>query len=379
MGSATLWRLAGRGARAIGFEQFQPGHDLGSSHGRSRIIRTAYAEGSDYVPLVRESFRLWRELEREGEAELLTMTGALMIGLPGSALVSGALASARAHDLDHEVLLPDAAVRRFPFVAPRPDEVAVHEPEAGVLRPTEAVLAALACAERSGAEVVRGVAVDSLEPLGGRVRLAAGGEFYEARHVVVAVGSWLGTFLPNLTQVLEPERQVVAWYRLSDPGVWAVGRAAVFMCEPEPGVIFYGMPTQDGRTAKVASHHGGTRPVHPDTVDRAVTDSDHAPVRRFIHDRLRGVTADVEAGEVCLYTNTPDERFLVGPAPGVPDVTVLGGFSGHGFKFAPVIGDAAAELATQGHTRHPIGAFALDRFTTPQGHPSTMTTLGPGR
>jgi sarcosine oxidase len=362
MGSMALWRLAARGARVVGFERSEPGHDRGSSHGESRIIRTAYYEGPQYVPLVQDAFILWRRLERESGTSLLTMTGALMIGRPDGGLVSGTLSSVREHGLAHELLDVGQMRERYPQHRLVSGEVAVYEEAAGFLRPEEAIRAAVRRAESLGATVLRRTPVEKVETGTQGVRVTAGGWTYQVGHAVVSVGAWLGGFLPELQVPLTVERQVVGWFPLRAPELYSPQRCPVFMHETETGRYRYGFPSLDGATVKMAVHHEGTT-TSPDEVDRTARPEDLAPVQSFVREWLVGVEPVAVRSQVCLYTNTPDAHFVVGSLPGVPALTVLGGFSGHGFKFAPVMGDVAADLALQGRTDYPIELFEPRRFS----------------
>jgi sarcosine oxidase len=361
MGSMALWRLARRGASVLGLEQFAPGHDRGSGHGDSRMIRTAYFEGPEYVPLVRAAFPLWRELEAESAAELLTMTGGLMIGRPGGALVTGALRSAREHGLARELLEPAQVAGRFAHHRLAPDEVALWEEGAGVLRPERAIRAAAERARALGAALVTGARVTAIEAGDGGVTVHAGGAVHRGRHLVVCAGPWLGGLLPGPGLPLEVERQVMAWFPAPDPAPFAPERFPVFIRERAGRPAGYGLPSLDGATVKVGLHHGGRR-ADPDALDREVTGADVAPLAALVEETLRGLVPRPARAAVCMYTNTPDEHFVVGSAPGLPGVTVLGGFSGHGFKFAPVMGEIAADLALEGGTEHPIAGFSPLRF-----------------
>jgi len=365
MGSATLWRLASRGAAVVGFDRFAPPHDLGSSHGESRIIRTAYFEGAEYVPLIQQSFTLWRELERESGASILTMTGALMIGRPESALIAGTLESVRAHGLAHEALDRDAMAARYPQHRLEPGEVGIYEADAGLVRPEAGIAAAIARAEALGATVHRRTPVTSIDVVGpGEARVTAGDEVYVARHVVVSAGSWLGHLLPGLRLPLRVERQTPAWFPLQDTALYGPERFPVFIRAlqgPAGDRHRYGFPTLDGETAKVAIHHEGAT-TSTDEIDRTVRAEDLAPVESFVRDCIRGLAPQAARAGVCMYTNTPDEHFIIGPAPGLPALTLLGGFSGHGYKFMPVVGDIAADLALTGRTNYSIGLFAPGRF-----------------
>ncbi|HEY7199865.1 MAG TPA: N-methyl-L-tryptophan oxidase [Candidatus Dormibacteraeota bacterium] len=360
MGSMALWRLARRGASVIGIERFAPGHDLGSGHGESRMIRTAYFEGPEYVPLVRAAFPLWRELEAETGADLLTMTGALMIGRADGELVSGALRSAREHGLACALLGSDEAAERFPQHRLAAGQVALWEEAAGVLRPERAIAAAAERAVALGAELLTGVRAEAVEVEAGSVAVRAGGRTHRARHLVVCAGPWLGGLLPGLGLPLAVERQVMSWFPARDPAEFAPERFPAFIRERE-GPFGYGLPSTDNATVKVAFHHGGAA-ADPDGVDREVTAAELEPVAAFVAETLPGLVPRPARAVVCLYTNTPDEHFVVGPAPGMPGVTVLGGFSGHGFKFAPVLGEVAADLALDAGTDYAIGGFSPSRF-----------------
>jgi sarcosine oxidase len=364
MGSMALWRLARRGASVIGLERFAPGHDRGSGHGESRMTRTAYFEGPEYVPLVQAAHALWRELEAEAGVDLLTMTGALMIGRPDGALVAGALRSASAHGLAHQVLDPAEVAHRFPQHRLVAGQVALWEEAAGVLRPERAIRAAAGRAEALGARLVTGTRVTAVDAGAAGVEVRAGGEVYRARHLVVCAGPWLGGLLPGLGLPLAVERQVMTWFPpRSDPAPFAPGRFPVFIRDREGLPAGYGLPALDGGAVKVGFHHGG-RPADPDAPGREVTEEDVAPVAAFVAETLPDLVPRPVRAEVCLYTNTPDEHFVAGGV-GLPGVTVLGGFSGHGFKFAPVMGEIAADLALTGATAYAIEGFRPARFGPP--------------
>jgi sarcosine oxidase len=363
MGSLSLWRLAARGARVAGFDRFDPPHDRGSSHGESRIIRTAYAEGAFYVPLLHEAFALWRALERDSGAELLTMTGALMIGPADGDIVGGSLASARAHHLDHQLLNRDAMARRFPQHVLAEGDSALWDAQAGVLRPEACINAALRSAQTRGATINRETQIATIEPDADSVVLhLAGGGRVRAGHCVIAAGSWTETLVPSLAVSIQVERQVLGWFELEQQADFTVQRFPVFVHELSGGHMRYGLPSLDGTTIKLAVHHEGAT-CDPDDIDRAVTDADLEPLRDFATTWLRGVSPRCQRSMVCMYTNTPDEHFLVGSPADAPRITVVGGCSGHSFKFSSVLGDVAADLALTGRTGRDIDAFRLDRAT----------------
>jgi sarcosine oxidase len=348
MGALSAWRLAARGANVIAFERFRPGHANGSSHGDTRIIRTAYFESPDYVPLVQRAWELWRSLEREAGADLLTETGGLMIGPREGGLVRAVLASAREHSLSHQLLDPREMRRRYPQHRLAADEVAVLESAAGFLRPEVSIAAAIARAVALGARCMTDTQVTKISAReGGGVVLETSRGRHECERALIAAGAWTPNLLPDLELPLTAERQVMAWLAVDDPAAFAPGRFPIFGHEVPGHGLRYGVPSTDGRSIKIGIHHDGPG-VDPDTVIRDVGEADLEPLRIFARTLLSGVSGTAVGASVCLYTNAPDDRFIAASHPGLPGVTVLSACSGHGFKFAPVIGDLMADLLLEG-------------------------------
>jgi sarcosine oxidase len=343
MGAMSAWRLAARGARVIGFEQFRPGHDRGSSHGETRIFRTAYFESPEYVPLLQRAHRLWRQLEEEAGAQLLTMTGGLAIGPPDGELVAGVLASARENQLPHRLLDTSEMIRLYPQHRLDASEVAVLDEQAGFLRPERSVAAAAARAEALGARLLAETQVTSIDASSGGVVIETSRGRFAAERALVTAGPWTSKLLPQLGLPLQVERQMMAWMAVDDPASFAPQRFPIFIREVAAGRFRYGFPSLDGRSIKIAVHHEGTD-ADPDSVDREVGDADRFPIREFARDHLRGVAGEVVDARVCLYTNTPDDRFIATSPAEMPGVTVLSACSGHGFKFASVMGELMADL-----------------------------------
>lgn len=365
MGSMSLWQLAERGVPAVGFERFSPGHDRGSSHGESRIFRTAYLEGPGYVPLAQRAVVLWRELQRLSGVSLITENGALSIGQRDSSAITAIMKSIQAYHLRHELLDEDELCARYPAHRVGPGEVAIHEDQAGFVRPERAILAAVARAEDLGARIVRETAVERIEMQSDGVRVIAGAQVCTARHAILAVGPWLGKLLPDLHLPLRVTRQLPGWYPIDRPELFTPERFPVFMRaigdDATEDSTFYGFPTLDGDTIKVALHLEGEL-TDPDSLERTVSPAELTPVQAYIERYLDGVGSVPLRTDACMYTNTLDHDFLVGSPPSMPQVTILGGFSGHGFKFASVMGEVAADLATMGGTDHPVEFLSLDRF-----------------
>jgi sarcosine oxidase len=367
MGAATGWRLAARGLRPTCFDRHSPPHALGSSHGETRVTRTAYYEGAWYVPLLRRTFPLWRELEATTAADLLSLTGALMIGRPADTVVSGALAAAAEHRLDTAVLTATEIRERYPGHRVRDDEVAVVDVLAGFVRPEAAIAAMIARLTALGGVVRRDLEVTGVRGRrdGVEVVTPEGRQLFD--RVVVSAGARVRGLLPWLPVTVS--RQVLAWFEIDRGAGWLTpDRFPVYFHHtPELGDI-YGLPTVDGRTVKLAGHHPG-EPADPDSIRREVAETDIAPLRAFAERHLRGVTGRVARAAVCMYTNTVDRDFVVDRHPDDPRIVIVSACSGHGFKFAPVIGEIAADLATEGATSHDIGHFALSRLRSGAGEP----------
>jgi sarcosine oxidase len=365
MGSAALHHLARRGQRVLGLERHTPGHDRGSSHGSTRIIRLGYFEHPAYVPLLRRAYTLWRELEAASGRRLLHVTGIAEIGPPAGPLVRGTLASARLHELSHEVLSAPELMRRFPAFRVPQDYVAVLQPEGGILAAEHSLHAQLALAAAAGADIRSGETVQAIEPRAGSVRVTTDRGIVETGVAIVAVGAWTKTLLPEFAAGLRVTREVMAWFAPTDADLLCADRFPVFIIESRHG-MHYGIPALRGEPSpagiKVAKHHHRDETVDPDAYDRTVSAADQALIRAAIADHLPTANGELLEAKTCLYTMTPDGNFLIDHLPGAPNVIVASPCSGHGFKFAPVIGEALADLATTGATAHDIGWFSRRRL-----------------
>lgn len=356
MGSAAAWRLAREGVRVLGFDQFGPAHDRGSSHGETRIIRKAYFEHPHYVPLLQTAYRLWSELEAETGQTLFLKSGLFLAGSPQSEAVRGTREAALAHGLPIETLTARAARREFPAFRFDDDFEVVCEAEAGYLLVEQCVRAQLELATRHHADLRFHTPLHDwrVEPGGVRVRTQAG-EF-TARRLIVTAGAWAAGLLPGLRVVRKP----AFWFPLESPRVTS-GRDAAFFFDLPAGQ-FYGFPTRDGATFKVAEHSGGDPVADPARVDRQLAPRDLEVLRQFLAGYRPGAGRDPTAHSVCLYTLTADHHFVIDRHPTDPGVVVGAGFSGHGFKFTPVVGAALADLALRDETDLPIGFLGWSRW-----------------
>ncbi len=359
-GSSCAFHLARGGARVLGLEQFGPSHAHGSSHGRTRIYRTAYSEGIEYVPLVRRARELWHELQTRSELPILHPTGALILGRRDTRLVSGAIRSAEAHSLPHEVLLPDAVGERFPQFALAPDELAVWDPNAGALFAENCVLGHATGAAEGGAELhygerVRGWSADSA---GVSVRTLSGE--HRGRSLVLTAGAWTAGLATGLALPLTIERQFMLWFPAFDPDLARPDRMPVFLWDRAPQFETYGVP-DFGDGVKVGTWRGRFSAT-PEEADRGFTDTEAGPVRSFVERSLPGLVPRETEATSCLYTNAPDHHFLLGRHPNHPNVIVVSACSGHGFKFTSVIGEVVARLVRGEPPGYDLSIFDPGRF-----------------
>jgi sarcosine oxidase len=346
MGSTVAFEVARRGKRVLGIDRFEPPHTMGSTHGKSRIIREAYFEDPGYVPLVARAFEKWGEIESLSGRRIFERTGGLMLGPPDGRLVSGALASAKEHRLQHEVLDARQVMARVPGLRGMADMIGVVEPRAGVLQPEVAITACLELARKFGATIATNERVVGWEQRDRGLRVTTEQRAYDCERLIIAAGAWTSALVPDLGVHLSVERQVQHWFRPAAPM-----RTPIIMCEYAPGRFWYSIPDR-GEGIKVAIHHEGST-VDPETVDRTVSAEEVAYVQALLRTYMPAADGPLIESSVCLYTNTPDERFLVGRHPAHPNVEIVSACSGHGFKFASAIGEIVAERVTSSSARQP--------------------------
>jgi sarcosine oxidase len=365
MGSASAYHLARRGWRVLGLEQHDLLHELGSSHGLTRIIRLAYHEDPSYVPLLRRSYELWHELEEQAGERLLITTGSIEGGPEDGHTFRGSLAAAQVHELPHEVLDLDELRRRFPAYGQFDRGLrAVWQPDGGFLLAERTILAHVNGALRHGAELHFREPVRDWQPTAeGGVRVATDRGTHEGGRLIICAGPWVGRLLPQLTPMAVPERQVLAWLQPTHPELFAPERFPVFLVDVEEG-SYYGFPIHDVPGFKFGRYHHLREPIDPDDPDRSTRPDDEAVLRAFAARYFPSGAGPTLMLKACIFTNSPDEHFLIDRLPDLPQVSVAAGFSGHGYKFCSVVGEVMADLAQHGETRHDIGLFRLDRFAS---------------
>ena len=361
MGGAAAYHLARRGLRVVGFDRHSPPHDQGSSHGETRIIREAYAEGVAYVKIVQRAYELWAELEEESGRDLYLQTGGLMFGSAGSEVVSGAETSAKTHNLAYEKLSADEIRHRYKIFTPDDDMSAISDPRAGILYPEACVEAHMELAERHGAELFFDDPVISWSSTSSGVTVTTEAGTYSAQSLILAAGAWLPRLLNGLEVPLQVERQVLMWHEpITNSDLFSPEQCPIFIWDTGPGVHFFGFPDL-GTGVKVARMHYGET-TSPEGLRRETDSDDLPPVQSFLERYMPDVPGRLLDSQVCMFTNTPDEDFLVDLHPEYQNVVIASPCSGHGFKFASAMGEILADLATAGESNLDISMFGLDRF-----------------
>jgi sarcosine oxidase len=348
MGSAAAYQLARRGKRVLGFDAFPAGHTFGSSHGETRIIRMAYWEHADYVPLLRRAYELWAQIEAESKAKLLHITGGVFVGPPDGTLVAGSLASANTHNLPHTLMDADEVRRRFPILHAREHEVGLYEDQAGMLLPEKCVQAQLELARDHGAELRHGDPVRKWSAGNGEAVVETDSGRFTAGSLILTAGAWAGRVLSDLNLPLRPERIPILWFQpLRNAPQFELGQMPIWIWQHDAEGDFFATPHVEWPGVKLGKHHS-QQYVDPDSVDRELSAADEQPLRSFLERCVPDLAGSVASGLVCLYTNTPDQHFLIDTHPQFPNVNFACGFSGHGFKFASVVGEILADRATTG-------------------------------
>lgn len=362
MGSASAYHLSASGRRVLGLDCFKPPHNLGSSHGLTRVIREAYFEHPSYVPLVQRAYELWADLEQKSCRKLLLQTGGLMIGPPDGALVAGARRSAEQHKLQHQVLSAAELHHRFPAFRVEENVVAIAEPRAGILFAETAVQTHLELAAANGATVHFDEPVLNWQPRGSGVEVLTATDRYFADRLIISAGPWAASLLADLHLPLTIERQVLCWFEpQSQPELFRPGHFPIYLFQFASRGFFYGFPDL-GDGLKVAIHHGGQAgPI--ENVRREVDETDIHAVRQLLQQFLPHADGPLNSATVCLYTNTPDEHFILGPHPVHSQVIIVSPCSGHGFKFSAVIGELVAGMVAGTLSPFDLSLFRPDRFT----------------
>ena len=361
MGSAALYQMARRGMKVIGLDRYDIPNDMGSSHGISRIIRLTYHEHPSYVPLLRRSYELWRQLENTADERLLISTGIVNAGKESSGVFQGSKESCEIHNVPYEVMSGPEVNERFPGYQLPEDSVAVYQADGGFLLSERCIVANVNAALELGAEVHGREPAIFWRPTRLGVRVETHRSDYDARRLVIAAGAWSGEMESILKPIAIPERQVLGWFQPSRPELYRPDRFPVFSAEFEEG-RYYGYPSYGIPGFKIGKYNHLRQQVSPDLMDRDAHPEDEMVLRGFTRRYMPLAAGPTLALKTCIFTNTPDEHFILDLHPGYPQVSIAAGFSGHGFKFCSVVGEIMADLAQEGNTRHDLSLFRLNRF-----------------
>ena len=368
MGSATCWQLARRGHRVLGLERFDIPHSMGSSHGISRIIRLPYYEDPAYVPLLRRAYELWADAERATGTTLLVTTGSVDGGPEDDPLFQGALASARMHGMAHEVLTGMEVNERFPGYRMEASARFVCQRQGGLIASERAIVAHTNVAMAAGATIQARERVLEWEahPSGEGVTVRTDKGVYHAGRLVLTAGPWMADLVPLLGGVAVPERQVLIWTQPRTPAWFTPERFPVFNLQVEDG-RYYGFPIYEVPGFKFGRYHHRGETMPAELMRREIDPEDETLLRNFGARYFPDGTGETLALRACMFTNTPDEHFIIDHHPEHPQVVLASPCSGHGYKFCSVVGEILADLATgDGTTRHEIDFLRLREATHPR-------------
>ena len=369
MGSATCYYLSKRGYKVLGLEQFNISHEFGSHAGQSRIIRKAYFEHPDYVPLLERAYKNWNDLEQETGEELYFKTGLLYAGTSNNEMIKGVKQSASLYNIEIEKLNITDATKRFPrFTFPENFEV-LFEPEAGFIPPEKAIRLYYSQEKKNGATIHTNEKVTEWKKEENMVIVKTDKQTYECNKLIITAGAWAGKMIPGFSDKIKVTRQFVAWIKTKGDMQFALNNFPCWMVgDDEKHGCYYGFPLLDtkkfGEPAGLKlAHHFPAQVTDPDNVNRQTTGDDLKNIKYCLGKYLPDVFESVLHSKICLYANSPDENFIIDKLPGYEEnVSIACGFSGHGFKFASVIGEILADLAIDGKTGLPIEFLNAKRF-----------------
>lgn len=362
MGAATCWQLARRGKRVLGLDRYDIPNAMGSSHGVNRIIRLAYFEHPSYVPLLRRAYELWRETEALAGEQLLFITGSMDIGEANSDVVNRSLESCREHGLEHTLLSAADVNSRYPGYRLPSNYAALFQPEGGFVASERAIVAASGLALGAGARLRgRERLLEFTQIAGGGVRVRTDRAEYEAGQLIVTAGAWIGELVPELHTLAVPERQVLGWFQPKRPERFQLGAFPVSNLKGDVG-HFYQFPVWGAPGFKIGLYHHLREHGAADSLPRDPVQRDEDALRRGLQAFFPDADGDVLTLRSCMFTNTPDEHFVIDRLHGMPEVLVASPCSGHGFKFSSVVGEILASLAIDGRSSFDLSLFSLARF-----------------
>jgi sarcosine oxidase len=368
MGSATAYHLAKNGQKVLLLEQFDFIHENGAHGGQTRLIRKAYFEHPDYVPLLLRAYENWEILEKETQQQVYFPTGILYFGEKNNDLLANIKDSAQRNDLKLDTLTMAEAKKKYPMFDAIPDDwESLFEPEAGFLLVEKCVHLYLQQALKYGVRLIAREKVMNWRENRGGVSVSTEKNEYRAKKLIFTAGAWTDKLLADLNVPLKVTRQILGWVKPNNWSDFTMGKFPCWGIFDKEKSLYYGMPilndedTSGPLGLKIGCHfHGNV--VNPDNVDRTISEADEATFREGLEKYIPSANGDTLSIKTCLYTSSPDENFIIDHYPRHKNVILACGFSGHGFKFASVIGEILSDLAIKGKTEQPIDFLSLRRF-----------------
>lgn len=362
MGSATCYELAKRGQRVLGLERYDIGHAMGSSHGETRMLRLAYFEGQSYVPMVLRAHQLWRETGIKLGEDLLTITGTLDIADPTRDIVERGQAACEKYELPYEILNANSIMDRYPAFKLPDNYTGIFQPDGGFVKSEKAILGYTALAIDAGADIHPRERVVAFEPTAtGGVKVTTEARTYEAGRLVLSPGPWINSFVPSLKDYLQPYRQIFGWFRPLEPDLFKLGKFPSFTLKAPEG-DYYGFPIHGHPGFKIGGPQHGREVCDPDTLIRENRPADEHNLRQCLQHYLPKAMGPALGIKVCIYTIADDDDFIIDTLPDAPQIVVASPCSGHGFKFASVMGEILSDLAMNLQPEFDLTPFKISRF-----------------
>ena len=361
MGSASIYQIAKRGSSVLGLEQFDIPNSRGSSHGVNRIIRLAYYEDPSYVPLLIRAYELWTEIEQKIGNKLLFKTGSIDAGPEDSEVFKSSLRSCEIHDIDHEVLSANELNMRFNGYQLPDGHFGLLQRDGGFLLSEKSISAFVDVAKSYGAEIHKHEPVLEWETRNGEVQVTTEYGTYSSKTLIISVGAWISKMVPSFSKITSVERQVLGWFKPSKPDIFAPENFPVFNLLVDEG-RYYGFPIYGIPGFKIGKYHHLGEEIAPEQLENKITLRDEQVLLDAVKKYFPHALGPALALKTCMFTNTPDEHFILDTLPGHPNIMIVAGFSGHGFKFCSVVGEIAADIVLKGQTNHNIDLLSLSRF-----------------
>jgi sarcosine oxidase len=370
MGAAACWYLAKRDYKVLGLEQFDIPHEQGSHAGQSRIIRKAYFEHIDYVPLLERAYLNWNELETITSSRVYYKTGLIYFGSPDARLIKGTREASHQYNIPLDILTHEAANIRYPMIHfPRHFQI-LFEPDAGFVTPEKAIALYVSDAIQRNADIRGREKVLEWHKKKSVISVITNKNIYQTDRLIICAGAWSGKLIPSLPATLKVTKQIVGWMKPKKWNEFSLGNFPCWFLSDDDSNMFYGFPILPAKYFggpigfKLALHKHGVE-VDPDHVDRNIQQKDEELLNNILKKYMPDASGSTLTLKSCLYTNSEDENFIIDHLPGYDGkVTIAAGFSGHGFKFVSVIGEILADLAVKGETDLPIEFLRLSRFST---------------